>query len=370
MNEIIEKLQQLRRKLVDISGRNPLIKCNLAARQPRHIDIVNHTLDDLWYSLAIDESKDLQLRFLPTPSVNEEQSMSVEAIAKIHRINPALVLPIKGEKRNRCNDIWTLLPIDRFRNLVSRIYDNSRLASEEKGISSLYCVLGFLEWLEADHSDVLFTSPLLLVPIQMENFKATIQQTGVGVRGDTDEGGSPIVNPALQLKLNQEFRLTLPEWDETDTPSSYITKVVELVAIHPKWRVVPRVIIGNFAFPRLALYEDLDETKWAKEQSNELVDHPLVSTLLGGFDRQPNSECKEIIENGVDKPIEGVVFSADSSQLEAIRRISSGESLVVEGPPGTGKSQTIANIITTAMARGKTVLFIADKKAAIDVVEQ
>lgn len=370
MNEITDKLQQLRRKLIDISGRNPLIKYNLSTRQPRHIDIIDHTLDDLWIGIGIDDSENLQLRYLPSASTHEEELMSIEEIAKMHGFNPVLELPIESTKRNRCNNIWTLLQLDRFRKLVTRIYENARLASEEKGISSLHCVLGFLEWKEADCSDVLITSPLLLVPIQMENFKTTGEQKGVRIRGNQGEGTPPIVNPALKLKLIQDFRLTLPIWEESDTPSSFIAKVANIISIHRKWRVVPRIVISNFAFPRLALYEDLDETKWAHEHSNELVDHPLISLLLGGFEREPNNDHNEIVEDKIGKPIEGVVFSADSSQLEAIRRITSGESLVIEGPPGTGKSQTIANIITTAMARGKTVLFIADKKAAIDVVEQ
>lgn len=369
MHEIKHKLQQLRRKLIDLSGRNQLIKCNLAAKTSYHIDIIDRSLDDLWVQLTSEENDDLLLQFLPSPSENEKP-ISLEAIAKKQGLNPDVELSIKSEKKNRCNKVWTLLSHERFRKSVSKIYETARLASEEKGISSLHCVLGFLEWTEAEHSDILLTSPLILVPIHMGNFNATAQQTGVQFRGNTSEGKTSCVNPALLLKLNQDYKLHLPQWEENETPSSYIAKVKELVAIHPKWRIVPRIIIRNFAFPRLALYEDLDEIKWTHEQSNELIDHSVISTLLGGFDRETNEENQEDDEIIVGKPIEGVVFNSDSSQLEAIHRVSLGESLVIEGPPGTGKSQTIANIITTALAKGKSVLFVADKKAAIDVVEK
>src|SRR5258708_27171233 len=48
----------------------------------------------------------------------------------------------------------------------------------------------------------------------------------------------------------------------------------------------------------------------------------------------------------------------------------SGKNLVIQGPPGTGKSQTITNIIAGAVQRGKRVLFIAEKMAALEVVHQ
>ena len=65
-----------------------------------------------------------------------------------------------------------------------------------------------------------------------------------------------------------------------------------------------------------------------------------------------------------------VPTSADSSQLAAIYLASKGESFVLHGPPGTGKSQTITNLIANALYNGKSVLFVAEKMAALSVVQK
>ncbi len=63
-----------------------------------------------------------------------------------------------------------------------------------------------------------------------------------------------------------------------------------------------------------------------------------------------------------------MVLPADPSQAEAVAKASGGESYVIQGPPGTGKSQTITNLIADYVARGKGVLFVCEKRAALDVV--
>ncbi|MGB3617227.1 MAG: AAA domain-containing protein, partial [Catalinimonas sp.] len=61
-------------------------------------------------------------------------------------------------------------------------------------------------------------------------------------------------------------------------------------------------------------------------------------------------------------------FALNAAQEEALRAAKRGQSLVVQGPPGTGKSQLICNVVADFAARGKRVLVVCQKKAALDVV--
>jgi len=375
MKQLVANLDQLRKKLIDLTNRNPLIKYDLCSRNLRHIDIIDQSTDDLWMVMV--SGDDLKLRYLPDSKlithekINSAGTLSVQEIAKEYGIDPRLELSLPANQRGLEKDLQTLLLFDQFRRLVSTIHETARLADEEKGINSLYSVFGFLEWQESINSEHFITSPLLLTPIEMDPFKTASLMDGSSLCGSDVEPNDNIINPSLRLRLKHDFNLDLPEWETGDTPSSYFERIETVLNAYPKWRVIPRVLIGNFTFPKLALYEDLDVSKWGDENNNRLANHPIMRQLLGGSSRVTNYEEGNGFEEGsIGSLVEGVVFDADSSQLEAIRRVSKGETIVLEGPPGTGKSQTIANLIAVAMAQGKKVLFVADKKAAIDVVEQ
>ncbi|SVC81524.1 uncharacterized protein METZ01_LOCUS334378, partial [marine metagenome] len=140
-----------------------------------------------------------------------------------------------------------------------------------------------------------------------------------------------------------------------------------------RWRVARKMLVGFFSFAKLRMYKDLDQSKWSNTHS--IINHNLARAVLvgaengsgsgsGGMEYGENSDKKEIIDEDIP-----VVLDADSSQLTAINNVQSGEDLVIEGPPGTGKSQTISNMIATAMLGGKSVLFVAEKMAALDVVK-
>ena len=103
------------------------------------------------------------------------------------------------------------------------------------------------------------------------------------------------------------------------------------------------------------------------------ADHPLLTRLLGdagfadpGAVVEPGRHLDEVI--GPREMIH--VVPADTSQTIAVEAVRQGRNLVVQGPPGTGKSQTIANLIAAAVHAGKTVLFVAEKMAALEVVHR
>src|SRR5260370_23931221 len=118
------------------------------------------------------------------------------------------------------------------------------------------------------------------------------------------------------------------------------------------------------------MYEDLSPANWPEPP----VNHHLLQSLLRGSDAESTGDLHfasdydlddEVIENVA--PI--LINDADASQHSAIVDVMNGKNLVIEGPPGTGKSQTITNIIANALYANQTVLFLADKLAALEVVK-
>jgi very-short-patch-repair endonuclease len=118
------------------------------------------------------------------------------------------------------------------------------------------------------------------------------------------------------------------------------------------------------------LFKDLEEEAWPEHAAP--VNNPLFAGILGrvGEDAPPLFAEEEDLDDRFAPKDLPYVLDADASQVEVIEECRSGRSLVVWGPPGTGKSQTIANMIATAVADGKTVLFVAEKLAALNVVHR
>ena len=182
-----------------------------------------------------------------------------------------------------------------------------------------------------------------------------------------------IINASLREKLRSISKVELPELPEGDDwlPSSYFDAVAEAVAWEVRWQVDRAGCgLGFFTFSKLLMWRDLAPSAWP--EANRLLDHPLVSALLGhgqGFDTAPPIvDDEEPIDKKIDVATAIHVLDADSSQAVAVEEAKAGRNLVVQGPPGTGKSQTIANIIDAAVQSGRSVLFVAEKAAALDVV--
>ncbi len=132
------------------------------------------------------------------------------------------------------------------------------------------------------------------------------------------------------------------------------------------------MIVGFFSFAKLRLYKDLDEESWPHDQ--KLTEHKIIQDVLVGVENVGGAAVVSPREEyDLDKDPDGdripIVLDADSSQHSAIIDVVlKGKNLVIEGPPGTGKSQSITNIIAAALHENKNVLFVSEKKAALEVV--
>lgn len=251
---------------------------------------------------------------------------------------------------------------------VSREYVS---ALNETGANFLYLAMGFLEWSDSDDSEQSYKAPLVLLPIEIEKKRVDrvdqLYSYNISFSVEFIEA-----NLSLREKLDTSFGLKLPQWSEDSTPEDYFALVAEAVRLRKGWKILREMVIGFFSFSKLRLYKDLDDSVWPSGES-PLV-HETVRELLIGKDSSNDTGLthgEERLYPSIDDNCLPLVMKADGSQIETIQRVlHTDENIVVHGPPGTGKSQTITNLIAAALSQKKTVLFISEKKAALEVVRK
>ena len=228
--------------------------------------------------------------------------------------------------------------------------------------------LGLLEWIDDDGERT--RAPLLLIPAEL---KRSSTRDPFSVLRNLDDLE---VSATLSYRLSQ-LGITLPELD-VEVPSDYLDRVRQVVSTRQHWAVRDDVFLSTFAYNKLAMWRDLEQLR------TEGIKHPLVRQLAGerpdsssdGNDTTPvafpaDSELKGgKLDDLLTLGDQCTVLKADFSQLQAVEAARRGHNLVVHGPPGTGKSQTITNIIATLIADDKRVLFVSEKRAALDVVKR
>ncbi len=298
-----------------------------------------------------------------------EQRLSAEDLCRRRGIDPDYELPPSSQEestaRHHDNALQTLLPEDVLSANLARLRDRARSSISQTGVATLFAAFGFLEWFESDESDQPHLAPLVLVPGELDR-QLVRGQYLYKFRGT---GESATVNVTLAVFLRQKFGLELPTFDTDDSPESYIERVNDEICSHRRrWQIRRFLTIGLFAYSKLAIYQDLDRNGWPA--SHGLVEHGNIRTLLAqsGVSDIPYAENREIDVDEWAAEVPILIYDADSSQHSAIADVLSGKNLTVFGPPGTGKSQTIANTIAAATMAGKRVLFVAEKLTALEVV--
>lgn len=253
---------------------------------------------------------------------------------------------------------------------LTEIYRAARLSIEESGSNTLYLALGFLRWRRSEDSDRTFEAPLLLVPLTVE--RRSVKDGYRLRRGDEETA----FNTTLLEFLKVEFGLEIPgldplPGDESGVDVSRILKLVRhAIADYRGWTVVDALEVGLFSFAKFLMWKDLES------HSEDLRASPLVGHLM----RNEGTAPAFADPSAMDRPEEldakrhpaetYAPLSADSTQLAAVFAGAERHTFVLEGPPGTGKSQTIANLIAHALGKGRTVLFVAEKRAALEVVHR
>ncbi|HMK54718.1 MAG TPA: DUF3320 domain-containing protein [Methanobacteriaceae archaeon] len=272
--------------------------------------------------------------------------------------------PSEGEVDKRIRDLFmqTDLSARELQKRLFRIHQHARTVFEEQGYNVLYLALGFLEWKEIT-GDV-HRAPLILIPVQLE-------RRGVGGAFKLSWNGEDLItNISLQAKLQEQY-ITIPDLampHHTEGITQYLEEVEASIPTGEGWTVHRDVYLGFFSFTKFVMFQDLNPDNWPQDLSFD--QNTIIKAL---FNPETQSTDEGFQEIDVDLKLKSrnvyTVLDADSSQIAVIEDVKHGKNLVVEGPPGTGKSQTIVNLIAELMASGKTVLFVSEKMAALQVVK-
>jgi len=352
--------EALRKKLIQTTLRNRMINYRPpSSRAAVGLHIEKESSEHVFKVLVCDRKK---LGFIGAP--DKASSPSVDDIEK-HLFDEVAPPPI--EITNDAADLLLFSNLPKAK-LEARLLGTYRAATEqleERGVNTLFLALGMLKWKEPTEEEF-HLAPLLLVPVLLERsargeFKLAYDEGEIGT------------NLSLQVKLD-ELGVKLPILEAlTDgfSPTSYFEEVSKLVSRLPGWSVEPDTIgLNFFIFEKIALFIDLDTKRWEPEQ-NPVRDEDISAALGAGYLTSPEPIPDSHSLDDTRKVGEASeIFPADSSQLLVLEHAKHSCSMVVEGPPGTGKSQTITNLIGELVSQGKRVLFVSEKIAALEVVHR
>lgn len=340
--DVVEALRVWRDGLINITGTNRAL--NFRHTQTGTVPIASPSVRDIFEGLRDGRT----LSFLGLPDVAVAQDMLSDDATPRALPGRRTLGCAKGQK-----DLSATL-----RNLQRR----EQQEYLDRGLAVMYVALGMLRWKDVD--DTAYTSPLLLVPVKFVSMGRK-NDPRLKASGDDD----PTVNPALALRLH-ELGVTLPEVDDLTDLSiqSLLDQVRVAVADKKAWTVTDEAVLSAFSFMKEAMYRDLLTNEVA------IAANPMVAALAN---QDPTTQgggllFDEIEPEDIDRdaPAEytPLILDADSSQRACVAAAVAGRSFVMDGPPGTGKSQTIANMIGALLHAGKTVLFVSEKAAALEVV--
>ena len=320
---------------------------------------------------ALKDKIRVELDMPPRPGGTQQQDLVTHA--RIHGISPSTILPeasfTADDDRHDDNDLQTLMLPQQLQSRLGRIYSKQRMFEEERGLKVTYLTLAYLRWSLPDSpaDDTPFKSPLFLIPVTLIR-----DRSREGERYFIRIEGDPHLNPVLKQKLEAEAQfdieplLTAESKNPIDVEGLF--RVVQ--DFHPErsriWEVRREATFGVYPFQGIDLYNDLSP------EGISFADFSVLKQLfLGSSDSEegaPNWETIDLDAEDVAQQVPHTVLDSDSSQFLALLKVASGENVALEGPPGSGKSQTIVNAIANALYSGKRVLFVAQKMTALEVV--
>ncbi|WP_446743496.1 DUF4011 domain-containing protein [Silvibacterium acidisoli] len=356
-------LESIRRRLLDLTNRNKLISFRHGRSSLRIVDV---DLDSVYQSL-LDEKK---FPFVPVPEPSKEYvaELGEKPTAKDYaeEIGWSTSYDLaKATGQTECLPV--LFYQEDFETIIRKIGTSARTAIEESGANILHLVFGFLEWRESDDSTQVRQAPLLVVPVSLTTPKAKEEDRSIRLQYT---GEDLTTNLSLVEKLRRDFGLEMPYIEEDETPEHYFERFAPILKLKQDWRICRQVSLALLSFGKLLMYLDLDAERWPTEVP--LEKHSRLIDLFSGNTPEGLSFATEfdIDQEAIKGDVPALVCDADSSQHSALIDAARGKNLVIEGPPGTGKSQTITNLIAASIGSGKRVLFVAEKMAALEVVKR
>lgn len=353
------RLTRWKSKLLDLSLRNRLLnfkatKSNLQLVAPDPVAIED----------GLAEGKDFKLR--PQPKIMEGDD---PRMASVHQARtgekPLAALAADALERN---ELIVSVEADKLDGRLLDIYGAAQTGLQEGGANTLYMAIGMLKWTEVEHAEVSHLAPILMVPVTLQ--RQSVRSGFTLTRHDDDA----IINPALLQMLREHLQMSLPRVEALSTgeKGADVTKILQafrLAVTDAKgWEVLEQVHLGIFSFTKYLMWKDLQD-RTADLKRNPVVAH-LIDNPGAAFPNQESLAHERSLDERYRPHDIFAPLLFDSSQLQCICIASEGNNLVVEGPPGTGKSQTITNLIAHTLANGKSVLFVSEKMAALEVVQR
>ena len=244
----------------------------------------------------------------------------------------------------------------------------ARVLEKDAGFSALYCAFGFLEYYESEQSEEKRVAPLVFVPVALDRVLAE-QRYSYTLKSRNEDVE---INVAV-AELLKDLAVKLPAWEEDENDEfplgTYLKRVEMAISGKHDWRVRRYVTVGLFTFSTLAMYKDLDPQRWP--DGAPIEGRPVLRDLIAGVETSDIKYAEDYEIESLQGPEPLLITDADSSQHSAVVDVlRNNASQVIQGPPGTGKSQTITNIIAAALNEGLSVLFVAEKMAALEVVKK
>ena len=245
---------------------------------------------------------------------------------------------------------------------LARMERTNRLKEDEAGIHVLFWAVGMVKW--TDGSKTHKIAPLILIPVSLVREHA---RDPFILHPHDDE---IVLNPALEHLLTQQYAVNWEGVRNALAADRLNFRDIGLEATKALDGVAEVIDEG-----RLCLLSYAKHHMWAdlSGRGDALSKHPVVRQIVGDKylpnDLSPPIDWQKLDEDCAPDDL-FLPLPADASQIRAISRVDRGESLVIQGPPGTGKSQTIANMISHLLASGKRVLFVAEKLTALGVVHE
>lgn len=370
-----EALAKLRLRLLDLTSRNRLL--NFKPSPGRTLGFVGASIQHVFDKL-VEAGGKIVLQPVPAPRridwVEVGGRMTKPDVREYARNigwDVSAELPTSGTTDSTA--LRVLQYPDDLERHARKLAREARSAIEETGANMLFLVVGLLEYPEKEGAERLFTAPLLSIPVSLE--KGELERGTGHYRYSVAYTGEDIAdNLSLREKLKADFTVELPAFSEGTSVEAYLEEVAKLARQRPQWRVKRQMMLALLSFSRMLLVRDLDPNNWpkSKDGASSLTGHDVVRMIFEGSEDEAS-----LLTSPDEYEIDGrsygdipLIYDCDSSQHSALIDALTGRHLVIEGPPGTGKSQTITNLIAAAISQGKKVLFISEKLAALQVVKE
>lgn len=345
------------RKLLDFSLRNTLLNFRVTKSA---IQLMTADLGELEDQLT--DGKDFTILGAPT------EWTSTLRDAKMFEIETErdLIESIAKEefKNNRIRSFLNSMDLEQ--NLKS-LHRAARSSMEENGTNTLFLALGFLKWYETKDAERARYAPLVLIPVDLVR---NMRNKGYVIRSRDEEAQ---INITLLEYLRQDHEIKIGGLDPLPMDEHGIdlqlvfNTIRQSIMEKARWNIENMAFIGLFSFGQFVMWNDL------RNRTEDLKKNKVINSLMEGR-MSWIPEVIDITADNLDEVITpssmAIPLSADSSQMVAIATAAKGQSFVLHGPPGTGKSQTITNMIANALYQGQSVLFVAEKMAALNVVQK